>query len=396
MRFKLPVALLSSVVVATLANSAHALTFNITYDNSLSAYPELTQLKTAVNYVANEFSTAYTNNVTLNLTIAGDSGPSVLGYSSANYEYQGYTYAQIRTALLANTPSDAANVPIIDPTLIARAPAAAASIASPAPTPKHSVSPSKTPPPIVTAPSPSALPMPTPSIPTTAPAAAPVRSISSAPPNTNSQNSWVANPSCPKPPTGATVPSTFSATPPPRSATLTTPQTPMETPLAPIFRSTMAPLTSWPSTTSLAATFTTGQVKTTTRTTHLAPPMTLNPSPLSMAKLSSPSAGFPPLPRNLPPSHSSPSEAHPSSCAAAETSNHFPPAPLNLKTQSANASCLFLSRMLKVLPSTPAAFPQTRFAPFNVPYSIAILHPPSLPYCHLVPLIIRPFPCPSV
>ena len=50
------------------------LVFNYTYDSSIPT-AELTEVKSSMNFIAGEFSSAYTNNVTLNFTIAYD--PSV-------------------------------------------------------------------------------------------------------------------------------------------------------------------------------------------------------------------------------------------------------------------------------------------------------------------------------
>ncbi len=89
------------------------LVFNYTYDSSIPT-AELTEVKSSMNFIAGEFSSAYTNNVTLNFTIAYD--PSVdLAQSSASYDYQGHSYDDIRTALLNNDPSLAADLPLVDP-----------------------------------------------------------------------------------------------------------------------------------------------------------------------------------------------------------------------------------------------------------------------------------------
>jgi hypothetical protein len=96
------------------------LTFNFTYGSGIATLPtaEQTQVQDSMNYIASEFSSDFTNNVALNITVNYNASVG-LAQSSANYMYQGFTYAQLRPALLANTPSDAANLPATDPTLIA-------------------------------------------------------------------------------------------------------------------------------------------------------------------------------------------------------------------------------------------------------------------------------------
>jgi hypothetical protein len=97
---------------------AHAgLNFNFTYGPGIATLPlaEQTQVKDSVNYVGNEFSSDFTNNATLNITINYDASVG-LAQSTSNYEDNAYSYSQLRTALLAQTPSDAANLPAVNPT----------------------------------------------------------------------------------------------------------------------------------------------------------------------------------------------------------------------------------------------------------------------------------------
>jgi hypothetical protein len=107
-------------VVLGATRPASALTFNFTYDPSLNTLSptEVALVKDSVNYVGSEFSADFSNPVTLNININYD--PSVgLASSSASYDYQGYSYAPVRTALLNNNPGDAADLPASDPTSIA-------------------------------------------------------------------------------------------------------------------------------------------------------------------------------------------------------------------------------------------------------------------------------------
>jgi hypothetical protein len=84
------------------------LTFNITYDASLSAFgAQLNNLKAATQDVANEYSHLFTNNVTLNILVKADSDPNGLGSSLFEDNGVNYTYNQVRTALINNASTPA-------------------------------------------------------------------------------------------------------------------------------------------------------------------------------------------------------------------------------------------------------------------------------------------------
>lgn len=83
----------------------YALSFNLRYDfsgNTGLTTQQQTDFKNATQFVANEYSSLFTNNVTLNINVvAGNSG---LGSSSTSIA-TGLTYNQLKPALTRNTPS---------------------------------------------------------------------------------------------------------------------------------------------------------------------------------------------------------------------------------------------------------------------------------------------------
>jgi hypothetical protein len=79
---------------------ARALTFNFTFDASVPA-----DARTATQYVADELSALYTDNVTLNIKVNTDPTTS-LAYSSV-IGYGPYSYTQVRNALIADARSGA-------------------------------------------------------------------------------------------------------------------------------------------------------------------------------------------------------------------------------------------------------------------------------------------------
>jgi hypothetical protein len=99
---------------------AAGLTFDITYTNAVQNDANFFSIQSAVNYVANEFSSAYSDPITLNFTV--DEGTIGLGESLFSGSYYRGSYASLRTALIgdAKTADDAtatalANLPVIDP-----------------------------------------------------------------------------------------------------------------------------------------------------------------------------------------------------------------------------------------------------------------------------------------
>ncbi|GAC1448959.1 MAG: hypothetical protein NVSMB70_18260 [Chamaesiphon sp.] len=97
---------------------ANALNFNLNYDSSVTSNPNSASIQSSTQYVANEFSSLFSNNVTLNIDVIANSNvglgqSSVAGYTSQNY-------GSVRNALIANTPSLAnspSSLPSSDPGL---------------------------------------------------------------------------------------------------------------------------------------------------------------------------------------------------------------------------------------------------------------------------------------
>jgi hypothetical protein len=111
--------LCASALTAVSAQAA-GITFNITYTNAVQTDSHFAQIQSAVNYVENEYSTLYSDPITLNFTI--DEGAIGLGESLFSNNYFRGSYAQIRAALVADakTSNDAiataaANLPAADP-----------------------------------------------------------------------------------------------------------------------------------------------------------------------------------------------------------------------------------------------------------------------------------------
>jgi hypothetical protein len=113
---------LGTTITLSFAHTASALTFNITYDEpTLSVFgANLNAMKTATQYVANEYSSLFSNNVTLDINVRGNSTPSVLG-QSYTYGAIDYNYQTIKNALIAKASTSASisatnSLPTIDPT----------------------------------------------------------------------------------------------------------------------------------------------------------------------------------------------------------------------------------------------------------------------------------------
>lgn len=111
--------ILGTTLVLGFASKADAVSFNITYDPSLSAFgAQESELKAATQYVANEYSNLFSNNVTINIQVTAT--PTGLG-SSLSYLSGLYDYNVIRSALInnASTPDSISatnSLPVSDPT----------------------------------------------------------------------------------------------------------------------------------------------------------------------------------------------------------------------------------------------------------------------------------------
>jgi hypothetical protein len=107
--------------------SARALTFNFTYDASVTNLGTLAQVQTAVGYAAQSLQSLYTNAITVNVTVysagAGPFGNINLGQSQTEFTYNptAFKYPQLTNALRAarTTAADTnsvASLPATDPT----------------------------------------------------------------------------------------------------------------------------------------------------------------------------------------------------------------------------------------------------------------------------------------
>jgi hypothetical protein len=118
-RFSLLTAICGGLLLAIPAHAT--LTFNVTYSSATQALPQFNQtgfnIQTAVNYVTNEYSGLFSDNITLNFTVDVMTGG--LGMSST--PLQSSSYAQIKTALTndsksADDASFVASLPVASPT----------------------------------------------------------------------------------------------------------------------------------------------------------------------------------------------------------------------------------------------------------------------------------------
>jgi len=113
-------ALLGCAALAFLPSAKAGPIFNVTYTLAVENDTHFTSIKSAVDYVSNEFATTYSDNVTLNFTV--DEGAVGLGQSLFSNAYWRGSYTSLRTALVndAKSADDAtatatANLPTTDP-----------------------------------------------------------------------------------------------------------------------------------------------------------------------------------------------------------------------------------------------------------------------------------------
>lgn len=130
MKYSTVISACLALALAWLTPSAHALTFNITYDASVTAQPNAAQIEAAFAAAAKQFSDTLTPNVVVNILVGwGEVGGAPLpsgtvGASRYNF-LDGYSLVALRDALaLAHSvnPNDTvmaavlANYPTVDPT----------------------------------------------------------------------------------------------------------------------------------------------------------------------------------------------------------------------------------------------------------------------------------------
>jgi hypothetical protein len=112
---------IGTTITLSFAQTASALTFNITYDDpTLSALgSNLDAMKAATQYVADEYSNLFSNNVTLDINVRGNSTPTVLGqayvYGAIDYNYQTIKNALIAKASTLGSISATNSLPANDP-----------------------------------------------------------------------------------------------------------------------------------------------------------------------------------------------------------------------------------------------------------------------------------------
>ena len=107
------------ILVALLSGlSGRALTFNISYDSTVSNRADYAQIRTAINYVVLEYTSLFTNPITINILVQAD--PTIDGGESWE-QFTPTTYSALRNALIARaTTTDdltsVATLPATDPT----------------------------------------------------------------------------------------------------------------------------------------------------------------------------------------------------------------------------------------------------------------------------------------
>jgi hypothetical protein len=117
------VAVAAAILACAIGKPAHAgLIINATFDSSLVAQlgaAQALQAENAFNFAAQQFESAFSDNIRINITVVAAPGTSTLGGSSTNLAV--FSYSAIRNALIADvkTADDAiatANLPASNPT----------------------------------------------------------------------------------------------------------------------------------------------------------------------------------------------------------------------------------------------------------------------------------------
>lgn len=120
MRMRLRPAWIIAITVILATTQGRALTFNTTYDSSVTGNTNSAEFISAFTYAENQIAASYSDPITINITMSLSPGTSVLGESSTIL-YGDLTYAQVRNALAldAKTANDAtavASLGAVDPT----------------------------------------------------------------------------------------------------------------------------------------------------------------------------------------------------------------------------------------------------------------------------------------
>lgn len=93
----------ASGVPVTPAVAGAGLTINLTFDPSVTALPNATDVESACNFAAQEFSNLFTDPITINIVVKAVAGTGTLGGSLT--QLNGSTYSAIRNSLLADAPT---------------------------------------------------------------------------------------------------------------------------------------------------------------------------------------------------------------------------------------------------------------------------------------------------
>lgn len=98
---------------------AGALIINPTYDSTITSLPYASSLESAFAYAAGQYQSRFSDPITINITVSAD--PSI-SLGSSGYYVDGYSYSQLRSALIADAKTSADQIaishafPINDPT----------------------------------------------------------------------------------------------------------------------------------------------------------------------------------------------------------------------------------------------------------------------------------------
>jgi len=113
-KFTTSISLITLGVTFTLAFShrAEALTFDLSYDSSVTSSADASEIESATQFVADEYSSLFSNNVTLDIDVVAST--SGLGESESS-GYTDATYDQVRSQLIKNNPALASSLPTTDP-----------------------------------------------------------------------------------------------------------------------------------------------------------------------------------------------------------------------------------------------------------------------------------------
>ncbi|MFB3891618.1 MAG: NF038122 family metalloprotease [Phycisphaerae bacterium] len=111
-------AILACLILAAPAGAA--LTINLTFDASVTSLANSGTIQAACNYAAQQFTSNFTDPITIHITVVAVPGTTILGESLTNLNGT-YTYAQVTAALTndSKSASDAsfvASLPVTDPT----------------------------------------------------------------------------------------------------------------------------------------------------------------------------------------------------------------------------------------------------------------------------------------